>query len=398
MLEIADQRIIAAADRIAKPPECGPLRARQLELAGLPIPPGPVQTGSDGAPTCGDGNPWQEEVAMYQAPDGTRYYVVDGHVHFWDASPANQRNQYGKGFIDCFYAYHKNLSPPEWVWPEDKFQRYDEATLMHDLFEDGYVDKAVFLPTYLYDFYEKGFNTTEQDALVQRRHPDKFILNGSFDPRDGSRAITYLEHLKREYDIQGVKLYTAEWHGASKGWKLTDPDAQRCLARCQELGIRNIHVHKGPTIWPLNRDAFDVADIDDAATSFPELRFIVEHCGLPRLDDFCWIATQEPNVYAGLAVAIPFIHSRPGYFAHLLSELLFWVGEDRITFASDYAIWSPKWIVEKFVGFELPEHVRRETGVQLTTDVKKKILGLNLARLYGLEVPAGFALDAGAAV
>ncbi len=307
---------------------------------------------------------------MYRAPDGTSYYVVDGHVHFWDGSPANQRNVYGKGFIECFYAYHRNLSPPEWVWPEDKFQKYDEATLIRDLFEEGYVDRAIFLPTYLKDFFVHGFNTTEQDAVLKARYPDRFILNGSFDPRDGDGALEY-----------------PEWRGSSRGWKLTDPEAKRCLARCQELGVRNIHVHKGPTIWPLNRDAFDVADVDDAATSFPELNFIVEHCGLPRLEDFCWIATQEPNVYAGLAVAIPFIYRRPRYFAEVLSELLFWVGEDRILFASDYAIWSPKWIIERFVDFQLPEDIRQETGVDLTPEAKKKILGLNAARLYGLEVP-----------
>jgi predicted TIM-barrel fold metal-dependent hydrolase len=335
---------------------------------------------------------------MYRAPDGTQYYVVDGHVHFWDASPANQRNQYGKGFIDCFYAYHKNLSPPEWVWPEDKFQKYDEDTMMRDLFEEGYVDKAIFLPTYLRDFYNNGFNTTEQDAVLKAKHPDRFILNGSFEPRDGDQGLRDLERLVDTYQIQGVKLYTAEWHGDSRGWKLTDPEARRCLAKCQELGVKNIHVHKGPTIWPLNRDAFDVADIDDAATNFPELNFIVEHCGLPRLEDFCWIATQESNVYAGLAVAIPFIHSRPRYFAQVISELLFWVGEDKITFASDYAIWSPKWIIERFVDFQLPEDIRQETGVDLTTQAKKKILGLNAARLYGLEVPEELRLKETAAV
>jgi len=324
---------------------------------------------------------------MYRGPDGTAYYVVDGHVHFWDGSPANQKNVYGKGFIECFYAYHRNLSPPEWVWPEDRFQKYDEATLVRDLFEEGYVDRAIFLPTYLKDFFVEGFNTTEQDAVLKEKYPDRFILNGSFDPRDGDAALDYLEHLAATYHIPGVKLYTAEWRGASRGWKLSDPEAKRCLARCQELGIRNIHVHKGPTIWPLNRDAFDVADVDDAATSFPELNFIVEHCGLPRLEDFCWIATQEPNVYAGLAVAIPFIYRRPRYFAEVLSELLFWIGEDRILFASDYAIWSPKWIIERFVDFQLPEDIRQETGVELTTEAKRKILGLNAARLYDLEVP-----------
>ena len=63
-------------------------------------------------------------------------------------------------------------------------------------------------------------------------------------------------------------------------------------------------MHKGPTIWPLDKDAFDVADVDFAATNFPELNFIVEHVGLPRIEDFCYMATQEPNVYAGLAVVV----------------------------------------------------------------------------------------------
>jgi predicted TIM-barrel fold metal-dependent hydrolase len=145
-------------------------------------------------------------------------------------------------------------------------------------------------------------------------------------------------------------------------------------------------VHKGPTIWPLNRDAFDVADIDQAATDFPELNFIVEHVGLPRLEDFCWIATQEPNVYGGLAVAMPFIHTRPRYFAQIVGELCYWLGEDRLLFASDYAIWQPKWLIEKFVDFEIPEDMTEYAP--LTADVKRKILGLNAAALYDLEVPA----------
>jgi uncharacterized protein len=147
-------------------------------------------------------------------------------------------------------------------------------------------------------------------------------------------------------------------------------------------------VHKGPTIIPLNRDAFDVADIDDVATSFQDLNFIVEHCGLPRLDDFCWIATQETNVYGGLAVALPFIHARPRYFGHVIAELLFWLGPDKLLYGSDYAIWTPKWLIDKFMAYEIPDDIAKETGSVLTLENKKKILGLNAARLYGIDVAA----------
>lgn len=332
---------------------------------------------------------------MYKK-DGESYFVVDGHVHFWDASPENQANVHGKQFIDCFYGYHSALSPEEYLWPEDKFQKYSEETLMHDLFEVGYVDKAIFQPTYLKDFYVNGFNTTEQDAVLKEKHPDRFVLNGSFDPRSGEHGLEYLEQLSERYGIKGVKLYTAEWYGDSKGWSLKDESAKRHLEKCQDLGIKNIHVHKGPTIRPLNRDAFDVADVDEAASEFTDLNFIVEHIGLPRLEDFCWIAVQEPNVYAGMAVAMPFIHSRPRYFAQMMGELLYWLDEDRILFASDYAIWHPKWLVEQFVDFQIPEDLQDEYGA-LTPDIKRKVLGLNAAELYDLEVPAEVRQPAGVA-
>jgi predicted TIM-barrel fold metal-dependent hydrolase len=324
--------------------------------------------------------------------DGERYFVVDGHIHFWDASPENQANKYGKGFIECFYDYHRNLSPPEYVWPLDKFEKYEEKDLTTDLFDQGYVDIGIFQPTYLTDFYRKGFNTTEDNGNLAEKYPGRFVVNGSFDPRDGEPGLEVLEQDVQRWGLKGVKLYTAEWRGDSRGYKLSDPWARRYLEKAGELGVKNIHVHKGPTIWPLNRDAFDVADIDDAATTFPDLNFIVEHCGLPRLEDFCWIGVQEANVYGGLAVAMPFIFSRPRYFAQIIGELLYWLGEDRLTWASDYAIWHPKWLVEQFVDFSIPEDMVSEYG-QLTPDIKRKILGLNAARLYNLDVPAGVSVS-----
>ena len=330
---------------------------------------------------------------MYEK-DGELYFVVDGHMHWWDASVENIKNKYGEGFIQCFYAYHSNLSPAEYVWPLEKYRKYSEEDLMKDLFEDGYVDKAIFLPTYLSDWYHEGFNTTARDGILKEKYPDKFILNSAWDPRDGQKGLEVFERKVKKWGIKGVKLYTAEWKGDSRGWSLTDPMAYTYLEKCQELGVTNIHVHKGPTIWPMDRDSFDVHDVDHVATDFQGLTFIVEHIGLPRLEDFCWIATQESNVWGGMAVALPFIHTRPRYFAKMIGELLYWIGPDKITFASDYALWQPKWLVEKFVDFQIPEDMQSEYG-QLTPDIKRKILGLNLAGLYDIPVPVEVPQPAG---
>ncbi len=318
--------------------------------------------------------------------DGDSYFIVDAHIALWDARPANQRNIHGRQFIDCFYDYHRNLSPESEHWTYEEYLYYGGERLMKDLFEDGYVDHAVFQPARLREFYKNGFGQTDEAFALAQAHPDKLTYNHYFDPRDGETGLEQLHLDAERFGLKGVKLYTADWHGDSRGWRLDDPWAYRYFEACQQLGIRNIHIHKGPTIRPLDRDAFDVADVDHAATDFTDLNFVVEHCGLPRLEDFCWIATQEPNVHAGLAVAMPFIHTRPRYFAQIIGELLYWVGEDRIQFSSDYGLWTPKWLIERFVDFQIPEDMSEYAP--LTTDQKKKILGLNAAAMYDIEVPA----------
>ena len=318
--------------------------------------------------------------------DGENYFIVDAHIALWDARESNTRNIHGKQFIDCFYDYHRNLSPESEVWGYDEYCYYGGERLMHDLFEVGYVDHAIFQPAALTEFYYNGFGQTEEAWELTQKNPDKLTYNHNWDPRYGEEGLRQLRDDAERFNLKGVKLYTAEWHGDSRGYKLDDKWSYRYFELAQELGINNIHIHKGPTIRPLDRDAFDVADVDKVATDFPDMNFIVEHCGLPRLEDFCWIATQEPNVHAGLAVAIPFIHTRPRYFAQIIGELMYWIGEDRIQFSSDYALWTPRWLIERFVDFQIPEDMTEYAP--LTAAQKKKVLGLNAAAMYDIPVPA----------
>ena len=87
---------------------------------------------------------------MYEK-DGQSYFVVDSHMHYWDASPANWvkgHEEYAKGWIECFHAY-QSLGPPETHWSIEKFQKYSEEDTMADLFDRGHVDVAISQPTYL---------------------------------------------------------------------------------------------------------------------------------------------------------------------------------------------------------------------------------------------------------
>jgi hypothetical protein len=57
-------------------------------------------------------------------------------------------------------------------------------------------------------------------------------------------------------------------------------------------------------------------------------------------------------------------------------------------FGSD-AVWygSPQWQIEALWRFQIPEEMQRKYGYPaLTTEIKRKILGLNSAKLYGIKV------------
>jgi uncharacterized protein len=328
------------------------------------------------------------------ASNGDRYFIVDGHCHFWDASPGNWvkgQEQYAKGWIECFHAY-MGLGPPATHWSLEKFMKYSEEDFVKDVFEDAGTDHAVLQSTYLREWYTDGFNTAERNGALAEKYPDKLTLNGRWDPREGEAGLAQLEEDAKRYNLQGAKLYTAEWYQGSRGWRLDDEICKPFFEKCKELGIKNLHVHKGPTIWPLDKDAFDPVDVDEAATDNPELNFIIEHVGLPRIEDFCFMATQEPNVYAGLSVVVGgLMFARPRFFSKVMGELLFWVGEDKMLFGSDYGIWEPKWQIEGLLAWDYPDETYSDYP-RVTDETRRKILGLNAAKLYGIEVPKEFQL------
>ncbi len=132
---------------------------------------------------------------MYEK-DGKKYFIFDSHLHFWDASPANWKpgaEEYAKGWIECFHAY-QGLGPAETHWPIEKFQKYTLDDFERDVFVEGGVDAAVFQSTYLKEWYTEGFNDADHNGALLERFPDKkLIVNGRFDPREGTAGLEQLE-------------------------------------------------------------------------------------------------------------------------------------------------------------------------------------------------------------
>ena len=93
------------------------------------------------------------------------------------------------------------------------------------------------------------------------------------------------------------------------------------------------------------------------------------------------------NVYAELGTTMAsMIVTFPTVWAHLIGQLLYYMGEDNIVFGSD-SLWygGPQWQIEALWRFQIPESIADKWDYpELTGAAKRKILGLNSARLYGL--------------
>ena len=126
---------------------------------------------------------------MYRTADAS-YFIVDAHIALWDARPENIRNVHGKQFIDCFYDYHRNLSPESEQWTYEEYLYQGGERLMNDVFRDGYVDHAIFQPAYLGEFYHNGFGQTEEAVGAGEGAPGQADLQPPLRPpqrRSGSR-------------------------------------------------------------------------------------------------------------------------------------------------------------------------------------------------------------------
>jgi predicted TIM-barrel fold metal-dependent hydrolase len=177
--------------------------------------------------------------------------------------------------------------------------------------------------------------------------------------------------------------------------------------RAVKPGLNCVAVHKG-----LGDSAFP-SDIPRAAAAFPDLNFIIYHScirpgffdysawqdvqsgrlrdGVPDIKDtteFAQLVAPYPNVYAELGtIFASSVVTFPTVCAHLMGILFKYLGADRIVWGTDSTFYgSPQWQIEAFWRLQIPEEFRRRYGYpEITPEMKRKVLGLNSARLYGMN-------------
>lgn len=292
----------------------------------------------------------------------------------------------------------------------DHVECFSSEQLLKDVFLDS--DTAMGVLSHVpggadsnpLDFDAAGATRAAANALDGT---ERLLLHGRCMPTLAGE-IEGMDAQAARWPLAGFKTYTqfGPRDGAA-GFHLDDERfGLPFVERARKLGVRNICVHKGLAFGPRGYEYSSCADVGRAAKRHPDLNFLVYHSGFdtgikegpydPKatfgVDALIRSVAENgvQNVYAELGSTWRFVMRDPDQAAHLLGKLLKHLGEDNILWGTD-SIWygSPQDQIQAFRAFQISREFQERYGYPaLTPAAKRKIFGLNAARVYGLKPEA----------
>ncbi len=220
---------------------------------------------------------------------------------------------------------------------------------------------------------------------------------------DGMDATAATRH------VSAFKVYTG-WGPNQHGFALDDPAiGLPVVQKAHDLGVKVFISHKGLPLVHFDPTHNGPADIVAVSRQFPDMNFLVFHAawdpnrregpytpgarlGIDTLLDALDRHQVPPNsnVWVDLGTVWRQVLRNPDTAAHTVGKLLQRVGEDRVLWGTD-AIWygSPQPQIMAFRAFQITAAYQDRYGYPaLTPELKRKVLGLNAARLFAIDPAA----------
>jgi predicted TIM-barrel fold metal-dependent hydrolase len=253
--------------------------------------------------------------------------------------------------------------------------------------------------------------------LLERLGARDRMLNHAVVHPDIDGELSRMPEVVDRIGPAGWKVYTLgattlSDFGKIKGWYLDDDLGIQFLESVRASGVKLVCAHKGLSGLI---DTGSPRDFGPAATMFPDINFVAYHSGFEPGEGEPTNETREgpyteatahlgvnrlvhslresniapgSNVYAELGTTWYCLIKRPVEAAHVLGKLLNAVGPDNVLWGTD-AIWygPTQAAVDTFRAFEIPAWMRDAFGYpELTPELKAKILGLNAAQVYDIDI------------
>jgi len=271
---------------------------------------------------------------------------------------------------------------PDWM---TEFEPPLAETLVKYM-DEAEVDVAFCLREGMMDV--SGYTTslsTNQFMLEQiKPYPGRLYLEAMVGPilrRGVEHAVWELEHLVKEYDARLCKVYQPEDLGP-----LDDKRMWPFYEKVCELDIP-LTVHTGMAYTCPQPSEYTMPHtLDRVLLDFPELKIIAYHMGWPHTEELIGLAGKHPNLYLSISGIIGWYQRSPYRGYHAIGTALQWVPPERIVIGQDVAFHDMKRIVDWVRNLQMPDELQENWGYEeITDEMRAGFLGLNLARLTGID-------------
>jgi predicted TIM-barrel fold metal-dependent hydrolase len=356
-----------------------------------------------------DQNAFEEKWPKDQFIFDVQTHHVDVSRKWYDTTPD------GKAFLGFF-----RLLRPGAKSTEEALDQLNRAHYVKELFGDSDTVMAIISGVPSRDWDK---NPLPPDQMVATRKyvndlagSQRVLSHGLLRPNLGEKEFEEMERQVKELKIDAWKMYTGAEIG-EKAWFMDDEKvAYPFWEKTKKLGVKNLCVHKGLPLSAFNEKACTPLDLEKAAKDWPDLNFIVYHSGYrgtgflgtgtgekvkdPKSDDpkeIPWISEilrilrkneKIKNIYFELGSTFDQISKAdPVRCMHMLGQMIEVAGADHVLWGTD-SIWngSPQGQIERLRRLKMKDElIEKHKYAPLTDEVKNQILGLNAAKLFGID-------------
>jgi uncharacterized protein len=284
------------------------------------------------------------------------------------------------------------------------------------------------LPSWLMSQAAREINEMagSQRALAQGNLAPNHYWDKTANAIDKAATIEQMERELNLYKISSWKWYChTDPARTGNGFQLDDDNAQWFIEESRKRGLKLISVHKGYSYQ--SRTLGHLAnpkDVEKAALRNPDFNFVIYHSAIkhgqmeqgmgpgdmwldkdhnnydPTTGDFEWhkilmdIKKRNPKINNVYCEVGSFFNTlaivNPEVCMHGMGKNIKTYGSDHVVWGTDCLWWgSPQWAIDAFKRFQISDEFCEKFGYKkLTKDDKAKILGLNAAKLYKVDVKA----------
>ena len=375
---------------------------------------------------------WEPSATQEKFPKG-EYFVIDVQAHFTNGIriPGFRTMEFVKnmGFQlkDDAEAYgFRNFVKEMFFDSETSLVVISGVPTMEKLRDEngkvleGPARSRGVLPSWVMSKAAQEINALagSQRALNQGNLAPNHYWDKTTNKMNRSELLEQMEREVKQYGIKSWKWYChTDPAQTGQGFQLDDDNSQFFIEESRKMGIKLISTHKGYSYQ--SRTLGHLAnpkDVEKAALRNPDFNFVVYHSAIkhgpnepnwkesnkydPTTGDFEWhsilmdIKKRNPkmnNVYCEIGSFFNILAvTDPVMCAHGIGKNIKYYGADHVVWGTDCLWWgSPQWAIDAFKRFQIPDDMCAKFGYKkITKEDKQRILGLNAAKLYNVNVKA----------